>query len=245
MDIRKNNLLYAGKVKSLYTTEDESTLIMEFRDDITAFNGIKHEQLAGKGQVNNQINAYLMEVLNKAGIRTHFERMVGQNQTLVKRLKMMPLKSIMRNMAAGRFCRHFGIMVGRKLEPPLYEIYLKSDELRDPLISDYHAISLEWATRRQLDQMAEISFAANDVLRQIFSEHGMILVDFKLEFGLLGNEIILADELSPDTCRIWDAITHETLDKDRFRQDLGGVVSAYQQVAKRFKISTGEIPKRS
>jgi phosphoribosylaminoimidazole-succinocarboxamide synthase len=236
MNIQKQNLLYAGKVKSLYTTADDALLIMEFRDNITAFNGIKHEQLTGKGKVDNQINHFLMNALNAAGIPTHLEKMLDDNHALIKRLKMLPLKSIIRNIAAGRFCRRLGITLGRKLNPPLYELYLKSDELRDPLVSDYHALSLDWATEDQLNQMANLSFAANKLLTQIFSEHGMILVDFKLEFGLLGNEVILADELSPDTCRIWDAVTHETLDKDRFRQDLGGVVSAYQQVAKRFKI---------
>ncbi len=242
--MNQHNLIYAGKVKSLFTTDQDNLIIMEFRDDITAFNGIKHETLLGKGQVNNQINAFLMTALNKAGIPTHFEAISASNQALVKKLNMLPLKTIMRNIAAGRFCRHLGITIGRKLAPPLYEIYLKNDELRDPLISDYHALSLGWATRKQLDQMVELSFASNRILAQIFSEHGMILVDFKLEFGLLNDQIVLGDELSPDTCRIWDAVTHETLDKDRFRQDLGGVVPAYQQVAKRFKISTGEIPKR-
>jgi phosphoribosylaminoimidazole-succinocarboxamide synthase len=236
MKTDKQNLLYSGKVKSLYTTEQENLLIMEFRDDITAFNGIKHEQLAGKGKVNNQINAWLMTALNEAGIATHFVRTVGDAQALVKRLNMMPLKCIMRNVAAGRFCRYLGITSGRRLAPPLYELYLKSDELRDPLISDYHALSLGWATRKQLDQMVELSMNVNRILNRLFAEHGMILVDFKLEFGFLDGQIILADEISPDTCRIWDAVTHETLDKDRFRQDLGGVVSAYQEVARRFKI---------
>lgn len=245
MKINKQNLLYAGKIKSLYTTEDKDLLIMEFRDDITAFNGIKHETLAGKGQVNQQINTYLMTALNQAGVPTHFEKSLAGQLTLIKRLNMLPLKSIVRNVAAGRFCRYLGITAGRKLTPPLYELYLKSDELRDPLISDYHALSLGWATEAQLEQMAALSFAANTALRQIFAEHGMILVDFKLEFGLLNGEIMLADELSPDTCRIWDTVTHETLDKDRFRQDLGGVVSAYREVAKRFKLPPGEIPKRS
>jgi phosphoribosylaminoimidazole-succinocarboxamide synthase len=236
MKLSKKNLIYSGKVKSLYSTENEDYLIMEFRDDITAFNGIKHEQLLGKGQVNNQINAFLMTELNKAGVQTHFVSLWGDNSVVVKRLKMIPLKSIMRNIAAGRFCRLLGITPGRKLTPALYELYLKSDELRDPMVSDYHALSLEWATRDQLDKMAYLSFNANRVLKQIFLEHGMILVDFKLEFGIFNGQIMLADEISPDNSRIWDAVTHEALDKDRFRQDLGGVVAAYQQVAKRLHI---------
>ncbi len=235
-NISKKNLLYTGKVKSLYTTEDDAVLVMEFRDNITAFNGIKHEQLSGKGRVNNCINTFLMMELNKAGIPTHFIAKLDDNHSVIKKLDMMPLKSIMRNLAAGRFCRHLGISAGRKLIPPLYELYLKSDELRDPLISDYHALSLGWANKKQLNEMSELCFKTNQILRQIFSEHGMILVDFKIEFGILDGQIMLADEISPDTCRIWDAVTHETLDKDRFRQDLGGVVSAYEQVAKRFKI---------
>lgn len=237
MNLSKQNLLYAGKIKSLYTTEQDALLIMEFRDNITAFNGIKHEQLLGKGKVNNQISAYLMAALNKAGMLTHFVERLNDTDSVVKRLKMMPIKSIMRNRAVGRFCRYLGITAGGKLAPPVYELYLKNDELRDPMINDYHALSLGWATQEQLDRMAELSFAANRILTQIFSGHGMILVDFKLEFGLLDNEVVLADEISPDTCRIWDAVTHETLDKDRFRQDLGGVVSAYREVAKRLKIS--------
>lgn len=236
MNIIKKEAVYSGKVKTLYNTDQTDLLIMEFRDDITAFNGIKHEQLTGKGKVNNKINAFLFKALNKAGIPTHYEQILNDNQALIKKLDMMPLKSIMRNLAAGRFCRYLGIMSGKKLNPPLYELYLKSDELRDPLISDYHALSLGWATREQLTQMTELSFAANSCLKQIFAEHGMILVDFKLEFGLLNGKMIVADELSPDTCRIWDSVTHENLDKDRFRQDLGGVVSAYQQVAKRFNV---------
>lgn len=236
MNTDKKNLIYSGKVKSLYSSGPKDQLIMEFRDDITAFHGIKHEQLAGKGQVNNQINAFLMTELNKAGIPTHFKEQLNNTQSLIKALKMLPLKSIMRNIAAGRFCRHFGIPPGRKLKPPLYELYLKSDELRDPLVSDYHALSLGWATQEQLNKMAELSFAADKLLSQIFAEHDMILVDFKLEFGILDDQLLLADELSPDTCRIWDVNTRENLDKDRFRQDLGGVVAGYQQVAKRFNL---------
>jgi phosphoribosylaminoimidazole-succinocarboxamide synthase len=243
--MEKKSFLYAGKVKSLYSTHQDGLILMEFRDDITAFNGIKHEQLAGKGQVNNQINSFLMTALNKAGIPTHFQSQAGDNSALIKKLQMLPLKSIMRNIAAGRFCRRLGVTVGRKLAPSLYELYLKNDELRDPLVSDYHALSLGWATKQQLQEMVDLSFASNRVLSQLFSEHGMLLVDYKIEFGILDGKIYLADELSPDTCRIWDAVTHETLDKDRFRQDLGGVVQAYQQVAKRFKLVPGEIPKRS
>jgi phosphoribosylaminoimidazole-succinocarboxamide synthase len=242
--MEKKSFLYAGKVKSLYSTHEDGLILMEFRDDITAFNGIKHEQLPGKGQINNQINAFLMTALNKAGIPTHFQSQAGDNSALIKKLQMLPLKSIMRNIAAGRFCRRLGVTVGRKLSPSLYELYLKNDELRDPLVSDYHALSLGWATKQQLQEMADLSFASNRVLSQLFSEHGMILVDYKIEFGILDGKIYLADELSPDTCRIWEAVTHETLDKDRFRQDLGGVVQAYQQVAKRFKLVPGEIPKR-
>lgn len=237
MKFSKQNLIYSGKVKSLYSTESEDHLIMEFRDDITAFNGIKHEQLAGKGQVNNLINAFLMTELSKAGVPCHFETLLADGLTVIKRLKMMPLKCIMRNIAAGRFCRILGVTIGRKLTPPLYELYLKSDELRDPLVSDYHALSLGWATREQLDQMADLSFRTNRILKQIFLEHGMILVDFKLEFGIYNGEMMLADEISPDNSRIWDSVTHEALDKDRFRQDLGGIVAAYQQVAKRLGIT--------
>lgn len=235
--IHKQNLIYAGKVKSLYATDQKSQIILEFRDDITAFNGIKHEQLPGKGRVNNHINAALMDRLNKAGIKTHFEEIFSDNESVVKKLDMLPIKCIMHNVAAGRFCRMFGVNVGRKLSLPLYELILKSDELRDPLISNYHALSLGWATQAELDQMSALSFEINRILAQFFSESGLILVDCKLEFGRYGDELYLGDEISPDTCRIWDSVTHETLDKDRFRQDLDGVVSAYEQVAKRLKIT--------
>ncbi len=244
--IHKQNLLYAGKIKTLYTTDHEDLLILQFRDDITAFNGIKHEILPGKGTVNNQINALLMTALNQAGIPTHFEGILAENQCVVKKLDMLPIKAIIHNIAAGNFCRHLGINVGRRFSPPLYEIILKSDELRDPLVSEYHALSLGWATKEQLEQMSKLAFRINQVLAELFSSSSLILVDAKLEFGFHKGLLYLADEMTPDTCRIWDSVTHETLDKDRFRQDLGGVVSSYQQVATRLtKEFTGEIPKWS
>ncbi len=244
--ITKKNLLYAGKIKSLYTTDRDDLLILQFRDDITAFNGIKHEVLPGKGAINNNINAILMSTLNQAGVLTHFEGILSEDHSVVKKLDMLPVKVIIHNVAAGNFCRRLGINIGRRFSPPLYEIILKSDELRDPLVSDYHALSLGWATKEQLDQMSKLTFKINQVLFELFSTCSLILVDAKLEFGLYNGSLCLADEITPDTCRIWDAVTHETLDKDRFRQDLGGVMTAYQQVATRLtKVSKGEIPKWS
>ena len=237
MSLSKKNLIYSGKAKSLYTTEKDDLLMMEFRDDTTAFDGIKHEKLAHKGVVNNHINAYLMQLLNQEGVPTHFEILIPPDQSVVKHLKMIPLESIVRNIAAGSLCRRLGITNSTKLDPALYELFLKNDELHDPMITDNHAIHFGWETKEQLEQMQELSLKANKVLTRRFAEAGLLLVDAKFEFGIFNGKMYLGDEISPDSCRIWDSVTHETLDKDRFRQDLGGVVAAYEQVAERLGIA--------
>ncbi len=237
MSLRKQNLIYSGKAKSLYSTEKDGLLIMEFRDDTTAFDGIKHEKLAHKGVVNNRINAYLMQLLSQAGVPTHLEMLSSPDQSVVKHLKMIPLESIVRNIAAGSLCRRLGITNSTKLDPPLYELFLKNDELHDPMINDNHAIHFGWATKEQLQQMEALTLQANTVLSRRFAECGLLLVDAKFEFGQFDGKMYVGDEISPDSCRIWDAVTHETLDKDRFRQDLGGVVAAYEQVAERLGIA--------
>jgi phosphoribosylaminoimidazole-succinocarboxamide synthase len=236
MQYTKQNLLYSGKVKSLFETDNKDFLIAEFRDDTTAFDGAKHEMLADKGVVNNYISAHIMQALEAAGVPTHFEKTLSPNESLVKRLKMIPLECVVRNIAAGSLCRRLGIKAGIKFDPALYELFLKNDELHDPLINQYHAICFGWATREQLDQMYELTLKINKVLTDLFADANLLMVDAKYEFGMVGDTVCLGDEISPDSCRIWDSKTHETLDKDRFRKDLGGVVAAYQEIAHRLGI---------
>lgn len=232
MTIEKKELLYSGKAKSLYSTNDDDLLIADFRDDTTAFDGVKREKLANKGSVNNHISAYIMKALEDAGVRTHFKEMISPTETLVRRLKMIPLESVIRNIAAGSLCRRLGITSGMELNPPLYELFFKNDELHDPLVNEGHAISFGWAVSEQLHEMRAITFKVNDVLKNLFSQAGLVLVDAKYEFGIGSDgKMYLGDEVSPDSCRIWDKVTHEPLDKDRFRQDLGNVVGSYQHIA--------------
>ena len=235
--MEKHTLLYSGKAKTLYTTEDANLLVVEFRDDTTAFDGEKCEKLNNKGAVNAAISHFLMESLSKAGVETHFVKSLNATEAVVKNLKMLPIECVVRNIAAGSLCRRLGVQSGLTLTPPMFEFFLKNDELHDPLINRDHAISFRWATAQQLDQMRAMSLKVNEVLRQVFSEAGLILVDAKYEFGLLGDQLVLGDEISPDSCRLWDALTKESLDKDRFRQNLGGVIDSYQEVAARLGLS--------
>ncbi|MDF1630329.1 MAG: phosphoribosylaminoimidazolesuccinocarboxamide synthase [Alcanivoracaceae bacterium] len=231
--MEKREELYAGKAKSVYTTDDPDLLVMHFRNDTSAFDGKKREQLDRKGAVNNQFNAFIMTRLREAGIPTHMERQLSVDESLVKRLQMIPVECVVRNIAAGSICRRLGIQEGTELSPPTYELFLKDDALGDPMINESHALSFAWATVDQLERMKELTFMANEVLRQLFLDGGMLLVDFKLEFGVFHGEVLLADEFSPDGCRLWDKETREKLDKDRFRQDLGNVVESYEQVGRR------------
>lgn len=235
--IEKRKLLYSGKAKSMFETDNSDRLVVEFRDDTTAFDGVKHEKLMNKGLVNNQINAYLMGVLAKNHVPTHLDRVLSPTESLVRHLKMIPLESVIRNIAAGSLCRRLGITPKQKLVPPLYELFLKNDALHDPMINENHAISFGWATAEQLNQMETLTFKINEVLTKIFADAGLILVDAKFEFGVGSDgKIYLGDEISPDSCRVWDAETGEPLDKDRFRQDLGDVVTSYQIIAKKLGI---------
>lgn len=231
--MEKREELYTGKAKSVYTTDDPDLLVMHFRNDTSAFDGKKREQLARKGAVNNQFNAFIMEKLRAAGIPTHMERQLSADESLVKRLEMIPVECVVRNIAAGSVCRRLGIKEGIDLSPPTYELFLKDDALGDPMINDSHVLTFGWATEAQLARMKELTFQTNEVLRQLFLEGGMLLVDFKLEFGVFHGEVLLADEFSPDGCRLWDSKTREKLDKDRFRQDLGNVVESYEEVGRR------------
>ncbi|MCH9644555.1 MAG: phosphoribosylaminoimidazolesuccinocarboxamide synthase [Gammaproteobacteria bacterium] len=230
----KKDLLYRGKVKSMFRTEDDGLLIAEFHDDTTAFDGVKHEMLDSKGNTNNRISTFLMKKLEAAGIKTHLVDTVSENEVLVKHLKMIPLECVIRNIAAGSLCRRLGVEENLELKPPLFEFFLKNDELHDPLVNDNHAISFGWATEPQLTEMRKLTLKINEILSKLFADAGMILVDAKYEFGVdqAGN-ICLGDEISPDSCRIWDAKTRETLDKDRFRKDMGKVVESYQIIAER------------
>ena len=234
--MEKREELYAGKAKSVYATDDPDLLVMHFRNDTSAFDGKKREQLARKGAVNNQFNAFIMEKLKAAGIPTHHERVLSDDESLVKRLEMIPVECVVRNIAAGSLCRRLGVQEGTELLPATYELFLKNDALGDPMINESHAISFGWATESQLARMKALTFQANDVLRQLFLDGDMLLVDFKLEFGVFKGEVLLADEFSPDGCRLWDRHTREKLDKDRFRQDLGNVVESYELVGHRLGI---------
>lgn len=231
--MEKVNELYRGKAKTVYTTEDPNLLILEFRNDTSAFDGERIEQLDRKGMVNNRFNHFIMEKLEAAGIPTQMERLLSDNQSLVKKLAMIPVECVVRNIAAGSLVRRLGVTEGQTLNPPTFELFLKNDDLHDPMVNESLAVTFGWATAEQLAEMKRLTFAVNQVLKALFEEAGMLLVDYKLEFGVFNGQIVLGDEFSPDGCRLWDKETHEKLDKDRFRQGLGGVVEAYEEVANR------------
>lgn len=234
--MKKKTELYSGKAKSVYTTEIEDRLILQFRNDTSAFDGKKREQLDRKGMVNNKINAFVMQKLADAGVPTHFDRLLSESETLVKRLDMIPLECVVRNIAAGSICRRYGIEEGRIIDPATFEFFYKDDALGDPMVNEYHIRAFSWATDSQVEQMKALTFRVNDVLKQLFLAGGMLLVDYKLEFGMFEGKVVLGDEFSPDGCRIWDSVTREKLDKDRFRQDLGGVVESYEEVGRRLGV---------
>ena len=231
--IRKEQL-YEGKTKKLYATENPELLIVSYKDDATAFNGLKKGTIPGKGVINNRMSNLLMQRLEKAGIPTHFVRQLSDRETLVKRVSIVPLEVIIRNIAAGSFSERYGVDEGFVFETPTIEFSYKNDELGDPLLNEYHAIAMKLATREEIDTIKRYAFGVNEQLKAFWAECGVTLVDFKLEFGRLPEgSIVLADEISPDTCRLWDSKTYEKLDKDRFRRDLGGVENAYAEVMKR------------
>ena len=236
MELKQENLISSGKAKSLFTTENPDRLIMHFRDDTSAFDGKKIESLKGKGEANNLFNAFIMEILEKEGLKTHFERTLSKVDSLVKKLDMIPVECVIRNISAGSICKRLGIEEGKTLEKPIFEFFYKDDALGDPMINDYHILSFGWANQSQIDEMKEKTFAVNKVLKELFLDGGMLLVDYKIEFGMYNNELILGDEFSPDGCRVWDVKTREKLDKDRFRQDLGDVVESYGIIANRLGI---------
>ena len=232
----KKQELFSGKAKSVYETDDPDKLILFFRNDTSAFDGGKVAQLQRKGEVNNRFNAFIMEKLENAGIATHFDSLLSAEESLVKRLSMFPIECVVRNVAAGSICKRLGIEEGIDFDPPTFEFFLKNDELHDPMINEYHIRSFGWATDEQVKGMQALTFQVNTILRSLFQEAGLLLVDYKLEFGDYHGQITLGDEFTPDGCRLWDMETRKKLDKDRFRQGLGGVVEAYEEVARRLGV---------
>ena len=232
--MNKMNQLYEGKAKRVYETEDPNLLIVSYKDDATAFNGLKKGTIAGKGVINNQMSNRLMMRLAKAGVPNHFVEELNERDTLVRRVQIVPLEVIVRNIAAGSFSKRYGVDEGVVFDKPTVEYSYKNDALGDPLLNTSHALALGAATEEEIETIRRYALKVNEFLKAFWLECGVILVDFKLEFGRTADgEIILADEISPDTCRLWDAKTHEKLDKDRFRRDLGGVEDAYKEIMKR------------
>lgn len=226
-------MLYEGKAKRIFKGEDEDHVIVYYKDDATAFNGIKKSQIQSKGILNNAITSVIFELLHKNQIETHFEKKISDREQLCKRVEIVPLEVIVRNVAAGSMAKRLGIKEGRELNTTIFEICYKNDDLGDPLINDYHAVALGLTTFDELEQIYYITNKINEVLKEFFLKQDIKLIDFKLEFGRFNGKIILADEISPDTCRFWDANTNEKLDKDRFRRDLGNVEEAYKEILKR------------
>lgn len=234
---KKLEQLYEGKAKKVFLTDDEDILIVDYKDDATAFNGEKKGTIVGKGAINNRMTNYIFQEIEKAGVPTHYVKELSDRETEVKRVSIVPLEVIIRNVAAGSFSKRLGVEEGTPFSAPTIEFSYKNDELGDPLINDYFAIALNLATREEIDKITEYAFKVNDILKAFFKEAGIDLIDFKIEFGRYHGEIILADEISPDTCRLWDSKTKEKLDKDRFRRDLGNVEDAYKEVFKRIGLA--------
>lgn len=234
--MKKLEMLYEGKAKKVYSTDVEDIVIVEYKDDATAFNGLKKGTIVGKGVVNNKMTNHLFALLEREGVPTHLVEELSDRETAVKKVEIVPLEVIVRNVSAGSFSKKLGIEEGRQLLVPTLEFSYKNDELGDPFINDYYALALGLATQDEIDKITELVFKVNNFLCKHFKELGMKLIDFKVEFGRYKDQIILADEISPDTCRLWDLETNEKLDKDRFRRDLGKVEDAYQEVFKRLGI---------
>lgn len=234
--MKKLDLLYEGKAKKVYTTEDPDVLIVDYKDDATAFNGLKKGTIVGKGAINNRMTNFLFKKMEEKGVPTHLVEELSDRETAVKRVEIVPLEVIIRNVAAGSFSKKLAVEEGTVLKCPTLEFSYKNDDLGDPFINSYYALGLGLATQEEIDKITEYAFKVNEVLIDYFNGIGIELVDFKIEFGRYKGDIILADEISPDTCRLWDINTREKLDKDRFRRDLGNVEDAYQEVFKRLGI---------
>jgi phosphoribosylaminoimidazole-succinocarboxamide synthase len=235
--MEKKELLYEGKAKKVYTTENPDVLIVDYKDDATAFNGVKKGTIVGKGVVNNRMTNHIFKMLEEKGIPTHFIEELSDRETAVKKVEIVPLEVIVRNVAAGSFSKKLGIEEGFRLLSPTLEFSYKNDELGDPMINDYYAVAIGAATREEIDKITELVFKINEILVDYFKSIKVDLIDFKVEFGRYKGQIILADEISPDTCRFWDSETHEKLDKDRFRRDLGHVEEAYEEIYRRIGLA--------
>lgn len=234
MEIEKTEQLYEGKAKKVFATNDENLCIVSYKDDATAFNGLKKGTIEGKGAINNRVTNFLMQMLEKEGIPTHFVKELNDRETIVKKVRIVPLEVIVRNIAAGSLAKRLGIEEGTPMKQPVLEFSYKNDDLGDPMVNDYHILAMEFASQEELQTIKSMALKINEVLSAFLKEDGISLIDFKLEFGKTADgTLVLADEISPDTCRFWDTKTGEKLDKDRFRRDMGGVEDAYQEVLKR------------
>ena len=232
----KGNLLYEGKAKSVFETDNPNELLIYFKDDATAFNGEKHGTIEGKGVINNKLSQFFFKQLKDRGVKSHFVENAGEREMIVKRLDMIKLEVVVRNIVAGSLVKRLGLEEGTPLTVPVVEYYYKSDELGDPMLNRWHIMALNLAKIDELNQMEHVALSVNMILRDLLRAKNVDLIDFKLEFGRFEGEVLLADEISPDNCRFWDTVTHEKLDKDRFRQDLGGVVEAYQEMLQRLTL---------
>lgn len=231
--MEKKEQLYEGKAKKVFATENPDYVIVSYKDDATAFNGLKKGTISGKGAINNRMTNYMFNLLEKEGVPTHFVEELNDRETVVKKVEIVPLEVIVRNVAAGSFSKKLGIEEGTPLKQPTLEFSYKNDDLGDPFINDYYALGLGLATKEEIEAITKYAFKVNEFMLGFFKNLGVDLIDFKIEFGRFHGEIILADEISPDTCRFWDSKTHEKLDKDRFRRDMGGVEDAYNEMMKR------------
>lgn len=234
--MQKHAELYRGKAKTVYTTDNPDLLILEFRNDTSALDGERIEQFDGKGMVNNKFNHFIMGKLEAAGIPTQMERLLSDTEILVKKLDMVPVECVIRNRAAGSLVKRLGVEEGMVLNPPIFDLFLKNDAKHDPMINESYCETFGWVSRENLAEMKRLSYIANDVLSRLFDDAGLILVDFKLEFGLYKGQVVLGDEFSPDGSRLWDKETLDKMDKDRFRQSLGGLIEAYEEVARRLGV---------
>ena len=232
--MEKKEQLYEGKAKKVFATDDPNLVIVSYKDDATAFNGEKKGTIAGKGAINNVMSNHMFQLLEQQGVPTHYVEQLNDRETVVKKVSIVPLEVIVRNISAGSFAKRYGVEEGIVFDEPTFEFSYKNDDLGDPLMNDYHAIALKLATREEIELIKSMTFKVNEVMKQYFDTLNVTLVDFKLEFGKTADgQIVLADEISPDTCRLWDKTTGEKLDKDRFRRDMGGVEEAYQEIMKR------------
>lgn len=232
--MEKKEQLYEGKAKKVFATDMKDVVLVSYKDDATAFNGLKKGTITGKGAINNKVTNFMMQILEKEGVPTHFVEELNDRETLVKKVSIVPLEVIIRNISAGSFAKRYGVEEGIVFAEPTIEFSYKNDDLGDPLINSYHALALGIATKEDIETIKAMAFKVNEVMKKFFKNINIDLVDFKLEFGKTADgTIVLADEISPDTCRFWDSTTHEKLDKDRFRRDLGNVEGAYQEMMKR------------